>query len=56
MEHLCHKKKVQSAEQEEPLKVTLLKVGKADAIVIQTSKENMVIDTGRGGGLRKKKL
>lgn len=49
-------KKVQSAEQEEPLKVTLLKVGKADAIVIQTSKENMVIDTGRGGGLRKKKL
>lgn len=39
-------KKVQSAEQEEPLKVTLLKVGKADAIVIQTSKENMVIDTG----------
>lgn len=30
--------------------MTLLKVGKADAIVIQTSKENMVIDTGEEDG------
>ena len=30
----------------EPLKVTVFKVGKADAIVLQTGKETMVIDAG----------
>ena len=30
----------------EPLKVTILKVGKADAIVVQTEEKTMVIDAG----------
>lgn len=30
----------------EPLKVTILKIGKADAIVLQTGKKTMVIDAG----------
>ena len=37
---------VKGAAETEPLKVTLLKVGKADAIAIQTEKNTMVIDTG----------
>lgn len=37
---------VKGAAEPEPLKVTLLKVGKADAIAIQTEENTMVIDTG----------
>lgn len=37
---------MKGAAETEPLKVTLLKVGKADAIAIQTEKNTMVIDTG----------
>lgn len=37
---------MKGAAETEPLKVTLLKVGKADAIAIQTEKNTMVINTG----------
>lgn len=37
---------VQGAAETEPLKATFLKVGKADAIAIQTGEDTLVIDTG----------